>query len=243
MPSITIKDNSLFEINKSCTLIIKSDEVNIEYNLKDGEYNILIFNDADCNIVINDKGHINNSIVKLNYLELNNYDYIQNSNVEVDKSSQLFVVSTYLGVNSKKIIYDLVNAGKDTVIDITNNIICLDKADFSLDCIGTIKNGAKRSICHQKSHCLTLDNPKKARVLPVLNIDENDVEASHSLSSGTLDEDILFYMNSRGLDKKAALGLILRSYLMPNDNYYDGFIDGDTIKTLVEGKVNHLCSI
>lgn len=239
--SIEINDNSLCQINESCTLIIKSEEVNIKYDFNDGEFNVLIFNDANSNVVINDQGSITNSVVKINYLELNNFDYIQNSNVEVNKNSQLLIVSTYLGVENKKIIFDLYNLGSDSHIEITNNVICLDDADFSLDCIGTIKKGAKRSICHQKSHCLTLDNPKKARVLPVLNIDENDVEASHSLSSGTLDEEVLFYMNSRGLDKKAALGLILRSYLMPNDNYYDGFIDGDAIKELVERKVNHLC--
>lgn len=239
--SIEINDNSLCQINESCTLIIKSEEVNIKYDFNDGEFNVLIFNDANSNVVINDQGSITNSVVKINYLELNNFDYIQNSNVEVNKNSQLLIVSTYLGVENKKIIFDLYNLGSDSLIEITNNVICLDDADFSLDCIGTIKKGAKRSICHQKSHCLTLDNPKKARVLPVLNIDENDVEASHSLSSGTLDEEVLFYMNSRGLDKKAALGLILRSYLMPNDNYYDGFIDGDVIKELVERKVNHLC--
>ncbi|MBQ0036538.1 MAG: SufD family Fe-S cluster assembly protein [Firmicutes bacterium] len=242
MPNrIEINDNSLCQINESCTLIIKSEEVNIKYDLNDGEFNVLIFNDANSNVIINDQGSITNSVVRINYLELNNFDYIQNSNVEVNKNSQLLIVSTYLGVESKKIIFDLYNLGSDSLIEITNNVICLDNADFSLDCIGTIKKGAKRSICHQKSHCLTLDNPRKARVLPVLNIDENDVEASHSLSSGTLDEEVLFYMNSRGLDKKAALGLILRSYLMPNDNYYDGFIDGDVIKELVERKVNHLC--
>lgn len=239
--SIEINDNSLCQINESCTLIIKSEEVNIKYDFNDGDFNVLIFNDSNSNVVINDQGSITNSVVKIKYLELNNFDYIQNSNVEVNKNSQLLIVSTYLGVENKKIIFDLYNLGSDSLIEITNNVICLDDADFSLDCIGTIKKGAKRSICHQKSHCLTLDNPKKARILPVLNIDENDVEASHSLSSGTLDEEVLFYMNSRGLDKKAALGLILRSYLMPNDNYYDGFIDGDVIKELVERKVNHLC--
>ena len=101
----------------------------------------------------------------------------------------------------------------------------------------------KRSKCHQKSHCLTIDNPKKARVLPVLNIDEDDVEASHSLSSGTIDEEILFYMNSRGLDKKNALNLILKSYLMPNDNYYDAFDSGKLIQEKAIQKVDEICSM
>ena len=44
-------------------------------------------------------------------------------------------------------------------------------------------------------------------------IDEDDVEASHSLSSGTIDEDVLFYMNTKGIDYSAAMRLFISSYL------------------------------
>ncbi len=227
MSSICINDSKEVLIDSSCTIITDCSEVNIRYDLKDGEYAILIFNDYK----------------EINYLQLEAFDLKQDSRVYVEKGSSLSVNSTYLGYGNKNIVFDLYNNGSDSSIDIYNNIVCLEKSDFSMDCIGTIVKGAKRSKCHQSTHCLTMDSPKRARVLPVLNIDENDVEASHSLASGTIDEEILFYMNSRGLNKKEALNLILRSYLMPSDDYYKAFDRGSEIQERAISKVDEICSM
>ena len=243
MPSITVDNEETLKIVSSSTIIIKSGKADIEYDLKDGDYAILIFNDSDKDLVINDHGQIDNASVTINYLQLDDHDLIQRSNIDVNKGSSLKVNATYLGSRNKDIIFDLINAGPDSLIDITSNIVCLDEASFKLDCIGTINRGSKRARCHQANHCLTIGNPKKAAVLPVLNIDENDVEASHSLSSGTIDEEILFYMNSRGLSAKEALNLILRSYLMPDEHFYDEFIDGKAIQEMAVKKVDDLCSM
>ena len=243
MPSIEINNDSLVKISSSSTIILKNNKINIEYDFSDNEYNVLIFNDYEGDVELNDSGNINNSTVKINYLQLDKFNLKQNTSIDVNENSSLEVNTTYLATNNKEVVFDLYNKSHDSNVDITNNIVCLQDSSFSLDCIGTIVKGAKRSKCHQKSHCLTMDNPKKARVLPVLNIDEDDVEASHSLSSGTIDEEILFYMNSRGLDKKNALNLILKSYLMPNDNYYDAFESGKLIQEKAIQKVDEICSM
>lgn len=243
MHSVYINDESTVTINQSSTIILNSKNININYELSNNDYSILIFNDFDGDICVNEKGSINNSNVKINYLQLNKNDLKQNTCINVNKDSNLVVNTTYLGANKKEIVFDLYNKEQDSNVEINNNIVCLSDSDFSLDCIGTIVKGAKRSKCHQKSHCLTIDSPKKARVLPVLNIDENDVEASHSLSSGTIDEEILFYMNSRGLNKNEALNLILKSYLMPSDDYYNEFIDGKFIQEKAIRKVDEICSM
>ena len=243
MPSIEITNDELVKINESSTIILNNKNINIEYNFSNGDYAVLIFNDYDGDVTLSDNGFIDNANVKINYLQLDKYNLIQNTNISVKENSALDVHTTYLATNSKKVVFDLYNLKSDSNVDITNNIVCLDDSDFSLDCIGTIVKGAKRSKCHQHSHCLTIDNPKKARVLPVLNIDENDVEASHSLSSGTIDEEILFYMNARGLSKKQALNLILKSYLMPNDDYYSKFELGKQIQEKAIKKVDEICSM
>lgn len=243
MPSIEINNENSVLINSSCTIILKNNDINIEYDFKDNDYAVLIFNDYDGDIVVNDKGNISNSNVKINYIELNNFKINQYSTINVNDNSELEINTIYLGVNEKRIAFDLRNNKPDSKVEIINNVVCLDNANFSLECIGKIIKGAKRSVCHQKSHCLTIDNPRLAKVLPVLLIDENDVEASHSLSSGTIDEEVLFYMNSRGLDKKHALNLILKSYLMPNDNFYLIFDSGKQIQEKAIKKVDEICSI
>ncbi len=243
MPSLTLTSKESVVIDHSMTVIIDSDEINIVYDLKDGNYSVLLFNDHQGDVAMNENGKIENAFVQINYLQLERYDLKQNTNIHVGKGSSLSVSSTCLGAKQKQIVYDLYNDGSDSSVDISNKIVCLEDADFSLECIGTIVKGARRSKCHQSTHCLAMDPVKKARVLPVLNIDEDDVEASHSLASGTIDEEILFYMNSRGMTKKEALNLILRSYLMPGDDYYSSFEEGKAIQERAIRKVDEVCSM
>ena len=243
MHSIEIKDDKLVKICDSTTIILQNNYINIEYDFNNGNYSLLIFSDCSSDICINEIGTVNNSSVNINYILLDRNNLKQNTKIDVNKDSGLNVNTIYLGINKKDIKFDLFNKESDSNVEITNNIVCLQNSDFSLDCIGTIEKGAKRSKCHQKSHCLTMESPDKARILPVLNIDENDVEASHSLSSGTIDDEIMFYMNSRGLNSKEALKLILESYLMPNDDYYRPYINGEYIKEIANKKVEDICLI
>ena len=146
MSSICIKDNKEVLIDSSCTIITDCSEVNIRYDLKDGEYAILIFNDYKGNVTLHDSGRIENADVKINYLQLEAFDLKQDSRVYVEKGSSLSVNSTYLGFGNKNIVFDLYNNGSDSSIDIYNNIVCLEKSDFSMDCIGTIVKGAKHRL-------------------------------------------------------------------------------------------------
>lgn len=242
---ITLNSNDKLDLDfnssEVITLIVDTDSPLINYNLSSGDYKILIFIKYSGDVSLNEVGTVKDSHVDITYVELNDHMYKQNTNVDVYKDSKVFVNSIYLGINKKHIDFDLVNKEKDSEVDIVNNVVCLDASDVVLNVVGTIVNGAKRSKCHQKNHCLTVDNPKQAKVLPVLKIDENDVEASHSLSSGTIDEEVLFYMNARGLTKKEALNLMVLSYLLPNREKFELFETGNELYELSERKVKELC--
>jgi len=242
--TVTIKDNSLFKFSgevKTLSIIVDNDEVNIEYDLHDEYYKVLVFVLNKNDVLINESGVIRNGNLDIKYIDLNNHDLKHNCQINVYKDSTLNINSIYLGIKNKYIDFDLINKESNSHIDITNNVVVLDNADFKMNVIGTIVKGAKRSTCFQKSHCLTVDDPKQAKVLPVLNIDENDVEASHSLSIGTIDDEVLFYMNSRGLNKKQALSLMIESYLLPSDELFSEFENGLKLKQEAINKVNELC--
>ena len=238
-----IKDNKLsIDLNKDEIItIFIDDDINIEYKLNDGIYKILVFNNSNKNISLKENGEIKNSEVTINYLELNNFEFKHENKIEIYKDSSLDIKTIYLGTNKKDIKFNLIHKESGSLSHITNNVVCLNDADFNLEVVGKIEKGAKASKCHQKSRCLTFEKPKRSRILPVLLIDENDVEASHSLSSGTIDEDVLFYMNSRGLSKKDALRLFLTSYLMPDDEFYKEYEDGQEVKENAKRKVEKIC--
>lgn len=76
-----------------------------------------------------------------------------------------------------------------------------------------IVNGAHSAAAHQASRVLNFDNNVSADISPILLIDENDVAASHACSMGAVDENHLYYLQSRGLSVEAATALIVNGYL------------------------------
>ena len=76
---------------------------------------------------------------------------------------------------------------------------------------GTIdfKNGCAESKGDEQENVLLLDPKVVNKSLPVILCDEEAVEGRHGASIGRLGKDILFYMQSRGVDEKTAENLII----------------------------------
>ncbi len=243
---IELKDGTLSLTRNgdhTVTIVLKETVNEISYDLSDGHFQILIYNDHKGECSLKETGTLRNADAEIRYLELNRYPFTQENTIEVYEGCSLNIRSVYLGVNNKKIRYDLINKGNDSLTNISNNVVALDESDFRMEVIGKIEKQARYAKAHQKSRCLTIGSPKKAEVKPVLLIDNNEVEASHSMSSGTIDEEVLFYMNSRGLSDKEALSLLLRSYLIPDHSFYEGFEMGDEIERSAKEKVDDVCSM
>ena len=84
-----------------------------------------------------------------------------------------------------------------------------------IDGIGTITKGQHGSAAHQTNKIMVFDANCIASANPYLYIDEYDVKASHAAGVGKMDEDHLYYLQSRGLSKKQAMHLITYGYLKP----------------------------
>ena len=83
-----------------------------------------------------------------------------------------------------------------------------DHSELVFDGVGKIDKGMSQSSSHQTSKIIVFDPTCKAKANPYLYIDEYDVKASHAAGVGKMDEDHLFYLESRGLSKNAAMKLI-----------------------------------
>lgn len=105
--------------------------------------------------------------------------------------------------------------------DMHNFAVVFDKGKYNTVCDGTIGKGCPNSESHQETRVLTMGKGHKAEVIPILYIDENDVKASHALSIGQPDEQQLYYMCSRGLSRKQAVGLLSVGYFMPVIDFID----------------------
>ena len=74
-------------------------------------------------------------------------------------------------------------------------------------------------------------------VIPLLLIDENDVKASHALTIGQPDADQLYYLQSRGLSTKQAVGLLSVGYFLPVIDLVEDEELKDSLRQEMESKV------
>jgi len=98
----------------------------------------------------------------------------------------------------------------------TSNVIChgavCGTGILSFKVLGEIPKGAKRSILNQDTK-IRIKEQQQATIKPILLIDEQDVEARHACAVGSLEEEQLFYLMSRGIPKEEAEQLLLISFL------------------------------
>ena len=75
---------------------------------------------------------------------------------------------------------------------------------------GTIdlKHGAKGACGNEQENVLLMDDNVVNQTIPVILCDEDDVEGNHGATIGRLDEDSVFYMQSRGMDLESTYELM-----------------------------------
>jgi Fe-S cluster assembly protein SufD len=72
-----------------------------------------------------------------------------------------------------------------------------------------VRPGAQRTDAMQTSRNIVLSDRAKADAIPNLEIEANDVRCGHAASVGPVEEDTLFYLQSRGIPRKEAERLIV----------------------------------
>lgn len=92
--------------------------------------------------------------------------------------------------------------------DITSNIlikaILFDNAKFDLFANLVIETGAKRTDAYLKIDVLLMSDRASATAIPSLEITEDEVKGGHGATIGPVDQEQLFYLESRGLNKELA---------------------------------------
>jgi Fe-S cluster assembly protein SufD len=75
-----------------------------------------------------------------------------------------------------------------------------------------IHNNAKGSVAYQTNRNLTLSHGAWAESVPNLEIETNDVKCSHASTVGPIDQDQLFYLESRGVNPDVAQRLVVLGF-------------------------------
>ena len=96
-----------------------------------------------------------------------------------------------------------------------------------------VKDEAQKTNAYQLSKALLLHEDAEFNSKPELEIYADDVKCSHGSTSGSIDEDSLHYLMTRGLNRKESTNLLIKGFL----NDVVEFIKNPKIKEFVENKL------
>ena len=91
--------------------------------------------------------------------------------------------------------------------------VVLDEASVEMEGEIKIREGAQGVDDFLEMRILVIGEKAKAMVEPSLEIEANEVRASHAATVGRIDEDELFYLQSRGVSEKESKQILIRGFL------------------------------
>ncbi len=212
-------------INEIKILIEKSSILEIEINLeKDTKLsiNITVMKDVKTDLNIITKG--NSGKVKYSY------NIFENAQLNINKFQNVNSIKEMISIKLKgeksKIDYNLKTIGngketydynilhdaKYTISNIKNNGVCVKEGTIIYQVSSFVPKNVIGCIVNQNNRIINLTN-NKCEIMPNLYIDTEDVSASHSALIGKFSDDEMFYVQSRGLDYKTSLKLLVSGFL------------------------------
>ncbi len=166
-----------------------------------------------------DEVHLSaNSSIQVGYAELSDGNFKADYHYYLDgEGAEAKVRMAILSKEKENKEYEVLikHNSPHTFGQMDNYGVVKDEGRLVIDGIGTITKGQKGSASHQTNKIMVFDPLCRASANPYLYIDEYDVKASHAAGVGKMDEEHLYYLQSRGLTKKQAMQLITYGYLKP----------------------------
>ncbi len=164
-----------------------------EYNIN--ELNIELKDNIK--FIINHYSEIDKSELKINIIENNNSEFLYNHSFISKKDYNVYINVKMIGNKSKNTIniHGISDGGKSSVIidgKVNENTI-----DNELD---------------ENIKLLNINNGT-SNIYPNMYIDTKNVSANHSASISLVNEDYIFYLMSKGINRENSIRLILDGFL------------------------------
>jgi ABC-type transport system involved in Fe-S cluster assembly, permease component len=235
------------KVKASVYLIYKKNSGKIKLNIQlqeDSSLSLFSWNDNEELLEVEEAVYFaDKSKFNVSYGELGLFPVIRKANYYIKgKFAELKTCLAAIANEKKEFVLHAIHEETDGSSDMKNYAIIPDGAEFYLDVTGKIIKGSHRSNATQNNRILTLSENHKAVVLPQLLIDDNDVIAGHAMTMGQIDENQLYYMESRGMPKNMALQLVTLGYLTPIAYLFTDD-QREEILTWIEEKVSAQCLI
>ena len=177
-------------INSKVSILVKSSNINIKILLESNSS--LIINQLGCDSSIN-------------------YD------VNINNNSNLYVVDSIISKVDSINNINLSHKGNNSEIKFYTNGINLENKKMYYNVNGIISKDISDVYLEENSKIINIKDGD-SKIIPNLIVDSKDISANHSAYIGTLDNETLNYLMSRGIEKDKAKDLIIKSILLSKMN-------------------------
>lgn len=233
---ISVDDNNIFFLENGNYILeyIECDDVKLNINIDKNMCINLFEYSYDNDISINNKY----SIDKAGTLIINKF-YCNKSckeNIDINLNGQKASVKYNFSSISKtkdKYKINIYHNGKETSSDIFNKTIAKESSSNYFDINSYVENGILDTYLNQSTRIITLGNSDN-RINPNMYTYDNSTTAVHSSVIGSVSEEELFYLMSRGISYNDSINLIVKGNILSNINIPDEYWQkiNDIIDTL-----------
>jgi len=137
--------------------------------------------------------------------------------VLIEPGAEVEVIGLFLGQADDHLDIKIktVHAAPNTKGRINFRSVLSGRAQFDFHGLIRINPGAQNSDDFLEQRSILLSPEAKATTIPALEIEANDVKASHAATAGPVDPEQKFYLMARGLTESQAEGIIMAGFIRP----------------------------
>ncbi|MEK7672436.1 MAG: SufD family Fe-S cluster assembly protein [Patescibacteria group bacterium] len=131
------------------------------------------------------------------------------------QNSTLNFITIILGTNNHKFPFQTFSNHHQPRNNAYYFVRCAMFDHSEVDYVGNliIKPKAQITDSYLAHHTLMLSPHAKTRTIPSLEIEADDVKAGHAATVGNIDDELLFYLGSRGINQREAQDLLIQSFV------------------------------
>ena len=212
------------EINNNTIVFIKNNEYQIEYiNSNNINVNYIInsnitvklsiYSDND-NLIINNNYTLKENSNLLLFKFYNNKTIKENITINLEGIySQVSYFFSTICTNNESYNIKIIHNNKYTKSYISNKCIALNNSTITYTIDSIVPACNINSIMDQNTKIIELGTAN-ATIKPNMYIEENDVEAKHGSVIGNFNEEEIFYLMSRGINKNDAIKLLSSGFIL-----------------------------
>ena len=159
-----------------------------------------------------------NANVNLYQVELGMGDKLFSCKANVDGNKSVFNIDGAYFLEKKQtfdMLYNVNLFGAQSESQITVNGVQKDESKKVFKGTLDFKRGARASKGSESEYVTLLDKTVRSKSLPIILCSEENITGNHAASAGQIDEDMLFYIMSRGFSRDEATSLIVEARLVP----------------------------